>query len=148
MDEVYYYYYYFTRSQKSSEVTTKEAPGFSKAESANIGCCETAVFTAFEISLGYLISKAYVSISLFDSGSSVEVRLKKVYLQCENRSPERHTTGDDHSDFHVGGICGHVVLDFQLGCVQWTPHLPWNWRFPGKRVAHFPFANQGKMQTR
>lgn len=55
----------FYSSHKSSEVTTKEAPIFSKAEFANICCCETAVFTAFEISLGYLILKAHVSITFF-----------------------------------------------------------------------------------
>lgn len=62
---VYYYYYYFTPPTKVQRSQLKKRPFFSKAEFADICCCETAAFTAFEISLGYLILKAHVSRCIY-----------------------------------------------------------------------------------
>lgn len=74
----YYYYYYFTPPTKVQRSQLKKRPFFSKAEFADICCCETAAFTAFEM----LISNVRISY--------LKSTCFKVYLQCENRSPEGH----------------------------------------------------------
>lgn len=62
---VYYYYYYFTPPTKVQRSQLKKRPFFSKAEFADICCCETSAFTAFDLSLGYLILKAHVSRCIY-----------------------------------------------------------------------------------
>lgn len=128
----------FYSSHKSSEVTTKEAPIFSKAEFADIG---------FEISLGYLILKAHVSISFFLT-QEAEWRSgwKRGIYSVKTGLPK-----DIGREWSFWFSCGWDLWP----CCSWfpaklqsIPHLPWNGRFSGKRFAHFLFANQGKMQTR